>query len=85
MIIQQTIDIPARNAPGGERWLTIEVPREIPAGPAILTFTPADQSAQQRRNRELEAAAAIAAEDYRNDPELTAFCALDGEDFLETR
>ena len=35
MTIQQTIDIPA-----GHR-LTIDVPRDISAGPVILTFTPA--------------------------------------------
>jgi hypothetical protein len=34
MTIQQTVDIPASHR------LTIEVPREIPAGPVILTFTP---------------------------------------------
>jgi hypothetical protein len=34
MTIQQTVDIPASHR------LTIEVPREVPAGPVILTFTP---------------------------------------------
>ncbi|GHV79288.1 hypothetical protein AGMMS49944_10790 [Spirochaetia bacterium] len=38
MTIQQTVDIPA------SRRLTIEVPREVPLGKAILTFTPADAS-----------------------------------------
>ena len=33
----------------------------------------------------LEKAAEMAAEEYRNNRELTAFCALDGEDFYETR
>jgi hypothetical protein len=33
----------------------------------------------------LEKAADMAAEEYRNNKELTAFCALDGEDFYETR
>ena len=33
----------------------------------------------------LEKAAEMAAEEYRNNKELTAFCALDGEDFHETR
>ena len=32
----------------------------------------------------MEKAAEIMTEDYRNDKELTAFCALDGEDFHET-
>ncbi|GMO42911.1 MAG: hypothetical protein Pg6C_04540 [Treponemataceae bacterium] len=35
MTIEQTIDIPASHC------LTIEVPREVPAGRAILAFTPA--------------------------------------------
>ncbi|GHV70246.1 hypothetical protein AGMMS49928_17280 [Spirochaetia bacterium] len=34
MTIEQTVDIPASHR------LTIEVPREVPAGPVILTFTP---------------------------------------------
>ena len=33
----------------------------------------------------LEKAAEIAAEEYRNNKELTAFCALDGEPFYEAR
>jgi len=33
----------------------------------------------------LEKAAEMAAEEYRTDKELTAFCDLDGEDFYETR
>ena len=35
MTITQTVDIPA------DRRLIIDVPQEIPAGPVILTFTPA--------------------------------------------
>jgi hypothetical protein len=35
MTITQTVDIPA------SRRLTIDVPREVPEGRAILTFTPA--------------------------------------------
>ena len=35
MTIEQTVEIPA------DHRLTIDVPREIPAGPVILTFTPA--------------------------------------------
>ena len=34
MTITQTVDIPA------DRWLKIKVPKEIPAGKAILAFTP---------------------------------------------
>ena len=36
MTITQTVEIPA------DRHLTIEVPREVPTGPVILTFTPAE-------------------------------------------
>ncbi|GHV37760.1 hypothetical protein AGMMS49546_06590 [Spirochaetia bacterium] len=35
MTIEQTVDIPASHR------LTIDVPRDIPTGPVILTFTPA--------------------------------------------
>jgi hypothetical protein len=46
--IEQTVEIPA------DHRLTIEVPREVPAGRAILTFTPA-------KSGERDTAAAIAA------------------------
>jgi len=36
MTITQTVDIPVN------RRLTIDIPREMPIGPTILTFTPAD-------------------------------------------
>ena len=35
MSITQTVEVPAN------RRLTIDVPREVPTGPVILTFTPA--------------------------------------------
>jgi hypothetical protein len=35
MTVEQTVDIPANH------WLTIEVPREVPPGRAILASTPA--------------------------------------------
>ena len=35
MTITQTVEIPA------DRRITIEVPREVPTGPVVLTFTPA--------------------------------------------
>jgi hypothetical protein len=38
MSVTQTVDIPASHR------LTIEVPREIPAGRAVLTFTPVAES-----------------------------------------
>jgi len=36
MTITQTVEIPASHK------LIVDVPREIPAGPVILTFTPAE-------------------------------------------
>ena len=39
MTITQTIDIPA------DRRITLEVPREIPSGATIITFTPAPKAA----------------------------------------
>ena len=36
MTITQTVEIPA------DHRLVIEVPREVPAGPAIVTFAPAE-------------------------------------------
>jgi hypothetical protein len=39
MVITQTVDIPESHR------LTIDVPREVPAGKVILTFTPATSAA----------------------------------------
>jgi hypothetical protein len=36
MSVTQTVEIPVSHR------LTIDVPREVPAGPVILTFTPAE-------------------------------------------
>ena len=41
MIITQTVEIPA------DRRLTIEVPREVPAGRTILTFRPVAEETKQ--------------------------------------
>ena len=38
MSITQTVNVPTN------RRLIIDVPREIPAGPVILTFTPSDKN-----------------------------------------
>lgn len=38
---------------------------------------------RQQINQQLKIAALLALDDYINDPELTAFTALDGEDFYE--
>jgi len=40
---------------------------------------------KERQKRQIELAAQLLAEDYRSDPELTAFTALDGEDWDEAR
>jgi hypothetical protein len=56
MTIEQTVDIPA------DHRLLIEVPREVPAGRAILTFTPANgASASTAESGEQGNPAAIAA------------------------
>jgi hypothetical protein len=51
MIIEQTVTIPA------DRRLTIDVPREIPAGRTILAFTPvpaAIDASEQFAARDIE-------------------------------
>ena len=50
MTITQTIEIPP------DRRITLEVPREIPAGPVILTFTPAKAEVKPRMTEEEERA-----------------------------
>ena len=46
MTITQTVDVPA------SRRLTIDVPLEVPAGQAILTFTPKAVAQEQKKERE---------------------------------
>ena len=43
MNIRQTVDIPP------SRRLTIEVPREVPTGPVILTFTATSEASKQKK------------------------------------
>jgi hypothetical protein len=38
MTIEQTVEIPA------DRRITLEVPREVPTGPVILSFTPVTET-----------------------------------------
>jgi hypothetical protein len=45
MALIQTIDIPA--GIGCSRQLTIDVPSEVPAGPVVLSFTPAEAAAKK--------------------------------------
>jgi hypothetical protein len=47
MTIEQTVEIPA------DHRLTIDVPREVPAGTVILTFTPAE-AAEKSEARDIE-------------------------------
>ena len=56
MTITQTVEVPASHK------LIIDVPREIPAGQVILTFTPANKPAVGKTNRTLEDALRRAAE-----------------------
>jgi hypothetical protein len=51
MTIEQTVEIPTNH------WLTIEVPPEIPAGKAVLAFTPAEETRSRRRLTDRQRAA----------------------------
>ena len=70
--IRKTVDIPA------DRRLYLELPQDTPTGSAEITLT-ISGAASERQAVEMMAA------EYERDPELTAFCALDGEDFYEAR
>jgi len=48
MTITQTVEIPA------DRRITLEVPREVPTGPVILTFTPARSEKKPRMTEDEE-------------------------------
>jgi hypothetical protein len=76
MTYAQTVEIPA------DRRIVIEVPEEIPAGSqARVSFVIEDAGAQEKLRQTVDMMAA----EYATDSELTAFCALDGEDFYEAR
>jgi hypothetical protein len=51
----------------------------------VIDFVGYIKARKAKKTASLEQAAELAAEEYRYDRELTAFCALDGEDFYETR
>jgi hypothetical protein len=51
----------------------------------IVDFVEYIKEKKTKENYLLEKAAEMAAEEYRTNKELTVFCALDGEDFSETR
>ena len=51
----------------------------------VLDFVSYIKEKKMKQTLSLEKAAEMAAKDYGNDEELTAFTALDGVDFYETR
>ena len=51
----------------------------------VLDFVGYIKEKKIKENYSMEKAAEMAAEEYRNNKELTAFCVLDGEDFYEAR
>jgi hypothetical protein len=51
----------------------------------VVDFVSYIKEKKARETISLEKAAEMAAEEYHNNKELTSFCALDGEDFYETR
>jgi hypothetical protein len=63
MTITQTINVPT------SRWLTIEVPPEVPVGPVILTITPAEDPFEEFS--EDQYLLALAKERIKNDTGVT--------------
>ena len=51
----------------------------------VLDFVGYIKEKKVKKSISLQKAAEMAADEYRNDRELTAFCALDGKDFYEAR
>jgi len=51
----------------------------------VLDFVSYIKEKKVKQTFSLEKAAEMAAKEYINDKELTAFCVLDGTDFYETR
>jgi len=51
----------------------------------VLNFVSYIKEKKVKQSLSLEKAAEMAAKEYQNDKELTAFCAIDGSDFYETR
>ena len=70
--IRKTVDIPA------DRRLYLELPQDTSTGSAEITLTISGAASEQQ-------AVKMMAAEYAADPELTAFCTLDGEDFYEAR
>ena len=51
----------------------------------VVDFVAYIKEKKIKNDLSLEKAAEMASEEYRSNKELTAFCALDGEDFYETK
>ena len=51
----------------------------------VIDFVSYIKEKKVQKYLSLEKAAEMAAEEYRNNEELTAFCAIDGDDFYEKR
>ena len=51
----------------------------------VMDFVAYIKEKKVQKTLSLEKAAEMAAEEYRNSKELTAFCSLDTDDFYETR
>ena len=51
----------------------------------VVDFVAYIKEKKVKETLSLEKAAEMAAEEFRNNKDLTAFCALDGEDFYEPR
>ena len=79
MTIEQTVDIT------GDHYLHLALPLELPVGRARVELTITPEPALAKAADELEKIVAMMAAEYAADSELTTFCALDGEDFYETR
>jgi hypothetical protein len=84
MTMRQTIDIPASHR------ITVDVPKEIPVGPVILTFTPAPAKAfKENGSGEPKPDTAARHEEFaRNLAEIRALCknsTVTVDSFLEER
>ncbi|GHU28387.1 hypothetical protein FACS1894172_05430 [Spirochaetia bacterium] len=66
MTIEQTVEVPPN------RRLTIDVPRDIPAGPVILTFTP--KAAAHLKTRDDDEAWKAMAADTEREKEAHEWC-----------
>ena len=51
----------------------------------VIDFVSFIKEKKMKKSCSLEKAAEMAAEEYHLNEELTAFCAIDGDDFYETR